>query len=383
MNKLTSVAEERFQSTKKAALVGAAVNLILAAVKTFIGIVAQSQSLVADGIHSLSDLMSDGLVYYASRHARHGPDRDHPYGHGRFETMATMALGMFLIMVAMGITWDAFVRMFAPEKLLKPDSIALYAAGFSILANEVLYQYTRRIGLRIKSDLLLANAWHHRSDAISSVVVLAGIAGTLAGLPYLDAVAAVGVGAMIAKIGWDLGWGAAQELVDVGLPANKVTTIRDTILSIGGVRDLHMLRTRSLGGQASVDVHVQVEPRLSVSEGHMISLMVEERLKKEIDEIEDVTVHIDPEDDATAILCNGLPLRAEALAKLDQYWQHIEGAELRDRVTLHYLNGKIDVEVFFTRKKTSSNEEGQRLEKALQEALIESHAFGKVQVFIG
>ncbi len=379
----TSATDQRHQVTKQAAAVGALVNLILAAVKTAVGIIGQSQSLVADGIHSLSDLLSDALVYYASLHARHGPDLDHPYGHGRFETMATMVLGAFLILIATGIAWDAIMRMFSPEKLLEPDAITLYAAVFSILANEWLYRYTWRLGRRIKSDLLLANAWHHRSDAVSSIVVLAGIGGTLAGLPYLDAVAAVGVGLMIAKIGWDLGWGAAQELVDLGLPEEKVAAIRDTVLSVGGVRDLHMLRTRSLGGHASADVHVQVEPRLSVSEGHMISLAVEERLKKEIDEIEDVTVHIDPEDDATAVLCQGLPLRAEALARLDQYWRHIGDAASRERITLHYLGGRIDVELFFARNRIPGNEEARRLEAALQEALKESKAFGKVRVFTG
>ncbi|VAX10437.1 Cobalt-zinc-cadmium resistance protein [hydrothermal vent metagenome] len=375
----TPIVEQRFQAIQQAAIVGALVNLLLAVVKTLVGVVAQSQSLVADGIHSLSDLLSDGLVYFVSRHARHGPDSDHPYGHGRFETMATMALGGLLILVALGICWDAFLRMLAPETLLEPSAIALYAAGFSIIANEALFIYTLRVGKRVKSDLLLANAWHHRSDAVSSVAVLVGIGGTMAGLPYMDAVAAIGVAIMIAKIGWDLGWGAAQELVDVGLPEERVQAIKTTIATVGGVRDFHMLRTRSLGGRAAVDVHVLVEPRLSVSEGHMIGLMVEQELKQGIEEIEDVTIHIDSENDESAILSNALPLRTEALLMLDQCWRGIDKTVANNRITLHYLNGQIEVELYFDKSESPDPVEIEHLKSAVAGEKI----FGEVRVFVG
>ncbi|MCW8847600.1 MAG: cation diffusion facilitator family transporter, partial [Sedimenticola sp.] len=272
----------RYKAIQRVTVVGVVVNLVLAVSKTTIGFLAQSQSLVADGIHSLSDLLSDALVFFAARHAHHGPDEAHPYGHGRFETAGTLGLGLLLALVAIGITWDAVERLFSPDALLHPKPIALYAAAFSIVANEWLYHYTARVARRIKSDLLQANAWHHRSDALSSIVVLVGVAGTMAGLPYLDAIAAIGVGLMIARIGWDLSWPAFQELVDEGLDEDRLDRIREIIGQIGGVQDIHMLRTRRIGGEATVDVHILVEPWLSVSEGHMIGQTVIDRLLEEV-----------------------------------------------------------------------------------------------------
>jgi hypothetical protein len=194
--------------------------------------------------------------------------------------------------------------------------------------------------------MLKANAWHHRSDAISSVVVLVGVGGTLLGYHWLDAVAAVIVGVMVAKVGWDLGWGAMQELVDAALEEEKVEEIRRTTEGVHGVRSIHMLRTRRQGHEALADVHVQVEPWVSVSEGHMISMAVEQRIKDAIDEISDVTVHIDPEDDETAPPCVGLPLRDEALRDLRAAWSGIACFAKVQRVVLHYLSGRINVEVF-------------------------------------
>jgi len=383
MSEAAKTAELRSQAIQKTAVIGAIVNTALSVVKIVIGILGQSQSLIADGIHSVSDLLSDGLVYFVARKSHHAPDAEHPYGHGRYETMATMALGGFLIVVAAGIIWDAFVRMSSPEQLLEPDAITLIAAAFSILANEGLFQYTLRIGRSFKSSLLIANAWHHRSDAVSSVVVLVGIIGTMSGLPYLDAVAAIGVGVMVGKIGWDLGWGAAQELVDLGLSDERVTLIQRIIHSIDGVEDCHMLRTRSLGGHAAVDVHVRVNPRLSVSEGHMISLIVEQRLKKELEEIEDVTVHIDAEDDESAIRSNTLPLRAEVMGMLDGCWQEIPCVALREHILLHYLDGKIEIELFFSREKLSQLGDIEAFESALRQAISEHSCFGNVRVYYG
>ncbi len=375
--------EQRSVESQRVTLVGAVVNLLLSALKIVIGVIGHSEALVADGIHSLSDLASDALVYFASRHARHAPDEEHPYGHGRFETAATLGLGGLLILVAAGITWDAVQRMFSPAELLQPGSIALYVALFSILIKEWLYHYTVRVGRRIRSNMLIANAWHHRSDAISSVIVFVGILGTLAGLPYLDAIAAVAVGIMVAHIGWDLGWSAIQELVDAGLEEEKLNAIRRTILSVGGVRDIHMLRTRRLGGVASADVHVQVEPRLSVSEGHMIALTVEQRLKEEVDEVEDVTVHIDPEDDRNAPSCEGLPLRAQALAMLTEAWTDIPEAGEAHNTVLHYLGGKIEVDLYLPLDRCENVPQGRGLQARLQERLTPLSVFGEVRVFYG
>jgi hypothetical protein len=232
--------------------------------------------------------------------------------------------------------------------------------------------------------MLRANAWHHRSDAISSIVVLIGIAGTLAGLPYLDAVASVVVAVMIARIAWELGWEATQELVDTGLDEERLAEIRRVIRDIGGVRDIHMLRTRTHGGQASADVHVLVDPFVTVSEGHAISVVVEQQLKRQIDEMTDVTVHIDPEDDDTAAPTMGLPMRTEALSRLAALWADIPEATTRKRVLLHYLSGRIEVDVFFPLSLAmDSDSHAEVLRQRLRSAVAVDPAFSDVNVYFG
>jgi len=333
-------------------VVGGLVNLGLSVVKVGAGVLWHSQALIADGIHSLSDLLSDGLVWYAGRHAAQGPDLEHPYGHGRYETLATLALGILLLAVAVGIGWDAGKRLFAPDELLRPQPLALAVILVSILVKEWLYWWTLGYARRVRSDMLHANAWHHRSDAVSSVVVLVGVGGTLVDLPYLDAVAAVVIAVMIAHIAWRLGRQSIRELVDTGLEAERLAVIEKTIGAVGGVRSIHTLRTRKHGWQTALDVHVLIDPRVSVSEGHMIALLVEERLKSRIDEITDVTVHIDSEDDEpkdgeAEPGSAALPTRAEVLARLGRLWQGVSEVTECRRVVLHYLNGRIDVELYF------------------------------------
>ena len=373
----------RLEETRRVTLVGAVLNLLLAALKILFGWLGQSQSLLADGIHSLSDLLSDALVWFAAHHAAQDPDPEHPYGHGRFETLATLGLGALLILVAVGIGWDAISRLFSPDRLLTPGVVALVIALFSVLVKEWLYHYTLRVARRIKSEMVRANAWHHRSDAVSSIVVLVGVGGTMAGLPYLDALAAAGVALMIARIGWELGWPAIQELGDAGLEQEQVDRIRQIIVSIGGVRAIHMLRTRKLGGQASVDVHVLVQPRLSVSEGHVISQTVMDRLQEEIEEVSDVTVHIDPEDDDIAPPTRGLPLRDATEKILQQHWQGVPEAAGRKRMLLHYLDGKIEVDVYFPLAAHRSKEQTDQLRDLLQEKIGSLPEFGQVRLYFG
>ena len=373
----------RFRETKRVTLIGAVVNLLLSAIKIAFGWIAQSQALLADGIHSLSDLMSDALVWFAAAHAAQGPDSDHPYGHGRYETLATLGLGILLSLVAVGIIWDASSRLFSPERLLVPGSLALAVALMSVAAKEWLYQFTMRVSRRVKSDMLRANAWHHRSDAVSSVVVIFGVAGTMAGLPYLDAVATIGVGLMIAHIGWGLGWPAMQELVDAGLEEEQLEQIRNTILSVNGVKAIHMLRTRSSGGLASADVHVLVDPKLSVSEGHMISQMVMDNLTDDIEEMSDVTVHIDPEDDEVATPSKDLPMRDAAEQLLSECWREVPGVVQHERMLLHYLDGKIDIELFFPLHAYRGSDDAQELTSLLQSGLKEQSCFGKVRIYFG
>lgn len=337
---------ERYEKIRKATLVGLVTNAFLAVTKIILGFLGQSQALVADGVHSMADLVSDVIVLVAAKEASKEADEEHPYGHGRIETVVEVLLGGFLIAVAIGIMIDAMSRIVEPARLLSPTWFALVAAIISVLANEALFQYTIRVANKIKSNMLRANAWHHRTDAISSIIALVGIVGTMLGWAILDAIAAIGVSLLILKVGWDIAWRSLRELIDTALDPDKVEEIREVILSVDGVKAVHSLRTRSMGGYALVDVHILVKnSKMSVSEGHQISERVMRRLHKEVDEVSDVTVHIDPEDDEEDRPSSHLPLREEVLRKLDSLFAKNQFFKSRKSVILHYLAGKVIVDL--------------------------------------
>ena len=370
----------RYREVRKVTLVGSVVDLLLGVVKILIGNTAHSQALIADGVHSLSDLATDFLVLFAAKHSHRAADAEHPYGHGRIETVATVVLGVALTAVAIGISWDAVRRLLDPVLLLHPGWLALAVAFVSIVAKEIIYQYTARVGRRLRSNMLLANAWHSRSDAISSIVVVIGVGGAMAGLPYLDAIAAVAVALMIAMIGWKLLWKSLKELIDTSLDTDQVDAIRKEILDVSGVRALHLLRTRHSGSDALVDVHIQVDPALSVSEGHQIGEYVRIKLIDRIDEVTDVTVHIDPEDDELASPCTNLPLRDEILRRLDAQWQGLNEVPAIDKVLLHYLDGKVHVDVIIPLDAVGP-ETARKVSTRLIEAAQGAEDIGEVRVY--
>lgn len=337
--------DARYKDIRKVTLIGSVIDLLLGVAKIVVGSIAHSQALIADGIHSLSDLVTDFMVLFAAKHASRDADEEHPYGHGRIETVMTVVLGAALILVSFGIGWDAVQRLFAPDTLLHPGWLALVVAAVSVVAKEAIYHYTMHAARKLRSRLLRANAWHSRSDAISSIIVFVGVLGTMAGLDYLDAIAAIGVAFMIAKIGWDLAWHSIRELIDTSLDEERVGQIRESIKAVGGVDALHMLRTRRMGPDALVDVHIQVQPKLSVSEGHQISEMVRQQVIEDIEEVTDVMVHIDPEDDEFAASCCHLPDRGQIMSRLEQVWAGIPEAQQLTVSSLHYLNGEIHLEV--------------------------------------
>ena len=368
--------QHRHQAINQVTLWGVFVNLVLSVAKLAGGFFGQSQALIADGLHSLSDLASDAMVFVAARHASEDADEEHPYGHARFETIATVALAVLLTIVGLGIAYDAIVSLVSDEVLEKPDLFTLWIAAFSILSNEALYHYTKHVGTRIRSKLLLANAWHHRSDAISSIVVLVGIAGTQFNMPKLDAYAAIIVAIMIARIGFKLGYDSVQELVDASLEPELVQKIRQNILSHEDVLELHMLRTRRLGHHAHVDVHILVNPKLSVSEGHHISETVEKSLKDSFDEINDVTVHIDPEDDEQEARSMHLPLRSELINELRNEWSSIPELDAIDDITLHYLKGQISIEASMALEKVDDLELTKELQLRFSKASLNVPSIG-------
>ncbi len=338
--------KERYRHVRRVTLVGSAVDLMLGVSKIAGGWLSHSQALVADGVHSLSDLATDVLVLYAAKHAHAEADEDHPYGHARIETAATVGLGVTLIFVSIGIVYDSASALRHSEALLVPEAWAMALAAISVVSKEAVYHYSMRYARRLNSDLLRANAWHSRTDAISSVVVIIGVGGALLGFTYLDAVAALLVAVMIGKVGFDVARSSVSELIDTGLASDQLDEIRDTIQSVDGVDSLHLLRTRRMAGRVLVDVHLILsDPRVSVSEGHQISETVRSVLMGHLERIADVTVHIDPEDDEHAAPGKHLGLRDQVLGRLQARWQHLPAARQIRRVNLHYLNGKIHVEV--------------------------------------
>lgn len=370
----------RYRETIRVTLIGSVIDLLLGVLKLVFGFAAQSQALIADGIHSLSDLVTDGFVIFAAGHAHREADEDHPYGHGRIETVATVGLGIALIGVAIGLSLDAIRRLFHPDLLLQPGVMAIYVAVLSIVLKEAIYHYSMRIARKYRSDMLKANAWHSRTDAISSAIVVVGVAGSMAGLDYLDAIAAIGVAAMIAKIGWDLGWQALRELIDTGLASERVKLIENTIRSVDGVDALHLLRSRRMGGEAYIDVHIQVPPRLSVSEGHQISETVRHELIDNIDEVTDVTVHIDPEDDEIAAPCGGLPSRDQVQKQLQEKLAAIPEARQIENLTLHYLNGRIELVMTLPLSVLSDLSAADQLRRKISDRIASVECIGAVKI---
>ena len=371
-------AQARNKAMRTTSIVGAIVNLILTIAKVVFGIFGQSHALIADGVHSLADLSTDLMVWFAAKYSNQPADKEHPYGHARIETAFTVGLGVVLIITAIGIVVDSAQRLLNPETLLQPTPIVLLIAAISIFANEGLYQYTIRVARQCNSGLLKANAWHHRSDALSSIVVLVGVAGSLLGFPYLDAFAALGVALMIGKIGLDQAWTSIRELVDTGMEPKTASALKRIIETIEGVQGVHMLRSRRMGGAYLIDVHIVVDERLSVSEGHKISEYVRLKLIDSHQDISNALVHIDAEDDSIAILCTGLPLRREVLADLRKVWAEDIADDELGRATLHYLNGQVHVDL--VRSMQAADADAEQFNQRLQEQAKVLDYIGDVQV---
>jgi cation diffusion facilitator family transporter len=336
---------ERFAAAQKSTWVSIAINVLLTSFQVVGGFFAHSQALMADGLHSLSDLLSDVLVLYANRHGSRHADADHPYGHARIETAATLILGTFLAVLGVILLVAAAMRLQHPEALQSVSPLALAIAIFALAAKEGLFRYMLAVAKRVRSQMLVANAWHARSDAASSLVVIVGVVGNLLGYTFFDLLAAAVVGVMIAHMGGKLALEAMAELIDTGLDAEEVEAIRQTLLNTHGVRGLHELRTRKMADNALVDAHIMVDPKISVSEGHYIAELARHAVLKN-HHVMDVMVHIDPEDDLKAKPNAHLPSRPGLMAHLAERLG--EPGLLDNRVVFHYLDGKVDAEIYLS-----------------------------------
>ncbi|GJL80963.1 MAG: cation transporter [marine bacterium B5-7] len=345
----SSTASAQYRITRRVTLVGAVLDFILGVIKIFIGWLAHSQALIADGIHSMSDLATDVMVILAARHGSREADEAHPYGHDRIETVASVILASVLAAVALGIAYDSLSRLASDEDIAIPGFIALVIAAISAALKEGIYHYTMRAAIKLDSRLLAANAWHSRSDALSSLVVMAGVGGALLGFIWADALAAVAVSLLILKVAWSIGKEGFKELIDTGLDSEELVRIRDTVLAVDGVRDMHELRTRRMGQGVLADLHVHVPSAVSVSEGHRIGDEVHARLRRGHSNLSDVIVHVDCEDDTEHRPSSLLPLREEVERKVRAQIEKVFGtADVFRRLTLHYLGGKTHMELWLT-----------------------------------
>ncbi len=371
--------EQRQRVTRRVTLVGALVNCCLAALQISFGILGKSQALLADGLHTLSDLSSDFIVLFASKRASRAADENHPYGHGRIETLATLLLGAILAAVGIGIGIRGVHSILEPTET-NPELITIVFAALAIVAKEGLYRYTIRAARSLHSTLLESNAWHHRSDALSSVVVVVGISAQTLGLRHMDAVAAIVVAAMIVLMGYRLGRNALDELIDTGLDFDLVDEVRAAMLGDRSVIGIHNLRTRSMGGLGYVDAHIEVDSDLTVSEAHYIAHKIEYRVKKQFPQIVDVQIHIDPLDDAVkeSVLAK-LPERSVIEADLARAWAGNRLGDAIEQVKLHYVDELIDIDLVLPLKLGRGDNDA--AVEQLRQAAAELDYVGRVDLY--
>lgn len=268
----THTPQQRAAAASRSTWVSVWVNVVLSSTQIVVGIFAKSQGLIADGIHSLSDLVSDFVVLFAGHHSQKDADMDHPYGHHRFETAASLVLGLLLLSVGAGMVWSAVSKLETPASIATAHISALWVALGALVAKELLFRYMLRVAKQVKSSMLVANAWHARSDAASSLVVGLGLVGNLLGYPLLDPIAALIVGLMVGKMGWSFGWDALHDLMDRAIDEEEVQAIRQTLAETPGVTGVHDVRTRKMGDMVVADAHIEVDATLTVEEGHNIAV---------------------------------------------------------------------------------------------------------------
>jgi cation diffusion facilitator family transporter len=280
---------------RRITLVGAVINIIMAVVKVSVGVLSQSQALVADGIHSISDLVTDLAVFIGAKYWNAPPDAAHPYGHGRLESIINIGIGILLSVVAVGIGWNSMVSI-AAERSAPPGWDVFWVAIISIAVKEVLFRWTAAKGKAVKSRAVLANAWHHRSDALSSVPVAIAVLGAhlLPDMLYFDHFAAVIVTVMILKASWDIMWPSLKEIMESRAGRDLETRIIELADTFPKINEIHAVRSRRIGSAILVDFHMLVKPHMSVEKAHFLSGEFKKSIMKKEPEIADVIIHIEP-----------------------------------------------------------------------------------------
>jgi len=284
---------ERTRAAARSTWVSVAVNVVLSSAQIIAGVMTKSQGLIADGLHSLSDLIADFVVLLANHFSQKDADEDHPYGHQRYETAASLVLGLLLLAVGVGMLWSAVAKLQTPETIATVHITALWVACAALVAKEGLFRFMLAVAKRVKSSMLVANAWHARSDAASSLVVGVGIIGNLMGYPILDPIAAAIVGFMVTRMGWSFGWDAMHDLMDRAVDDAEVQAIKTTLVETPGVSGVHDVRTRKMGDMIVVDAHLEVAATLTVEQGHDIAVLARQRVLQR-HRVLNLMTHIDP-----------------------------------------------------------------------------------------
>ena len=333
----------------KVTLLGLAANLILALAKGFIGIIANSSALIADAGHSVSDLLSDGITLWAVRMSSIPKDKNHPYGHGKFETVGSFIIALLLLFTGIGVAGHVFNRM---DAHVVPGTIALWMAGIAIIVKEALFHVTRMVGRRTGSRVLMANAWHHRSDAISSVAALLGIAGAQLGIPLMDPIAGMLVAGLIIKTGIDIGYESIRELTDETVEEDVISELGKIMSGIEGVDHYHEMRARRMGPHLLVDLHIQVDSMMSISAAHQVAERVRLEILEKLPAVNEVLVHVDAEDDhvgdeGSELLQDIVLMRPQSEIENDVKKVLAEIPEIQGitHIYCHYLNQKLTVQV--------------------------------------
>ncbi|WP_144780280.1 cation diffusion facilitator family transporter [Marinobacter maritimus] len=332
------------KAASRVTVIGMILDAFLGIIKVIAGMLFHSQALLVDGIHSFTDVASDLVVLGVMKLSRQEPDENHPYGHQRIETFGTLVLGSILIAVGAALAWENTLRLIEGNIDNIPEWPVLIAAGVSVVGKEWIFRYTRHIGQAIRSDLIIANAWHSRTDAFSSAVVLVSTAGAMLGLLWLDVLAAVAIAIIIIHIGWKFTWDSVQELVDTGLSPDDTEMLTAIARSTDGVLNVHELRSRRMGQDILLDIHLVVRPEISVSEGHQIGMQVVAGMRDALENILDINFHIDAENDEDEYpTIEKLPSRAEVTSIIAE---HLGEIPQRSRLRLHYLRNKLHLEIF-------------------------------------
>ena len=296
--------EERGHTISMVTVWGAVANMALSIMKLVAGLMGRSSAMVADAVHSFSDLVSDIVVLVMVRVASKGKDKSHDYGHGKFETLATVIISLLLLVVGARLMISAVERIrFVLEggELEAPGRIALWAAVISIIVKELLYQWTSRVGKLVDSQAMVANAWHHRSDALSSVGSAVGIGGAIllgGKWTILDPLVGAVISIVIIVVAVQMAVPAINELTEASLPDNVENRIMDIIRAVSGVENVHDLRTRRSGPEIIIDVHIVVDPEMTVAAAHDITIEAETAVRKEFGEGTQLSIHVEPNEDS-------------------------------------------------------------------------------------